>query len=312
MDDMVNNLQHHLEGDHMNTARNIGNRIIGTGQPVYIIAEIGINHNGDLDVAKAMIKQAHDAGADCVKFQKRTPLLCVPEDQRSIERDTPWGRMTYLDYRYRVEFDEHGYRDIETFCAELGIDWTVSCWDEGAVEFMEQHFNVPFYKAASASLTDHALLKLMQSTGKPLMISTGMSTMEEIDEAVAELNIDTLLIAHATSAYPCATSELNLRMIPTLQQKFQSVPIGYSGHEVGLATTHAAVALGATFIERHVTLDRAMWGSDQAASVETGGLQRLVRDIRDVQAALGDGVKRVYESEHGVRAKLRRVMSPAG
>ena len=266
MDDMVNNLQHHLEGDHMNTARNIGNRIIGTGQPVYIIAEIGINHNGDLDVAKAMIKQAHDAGADCVKFQKRTPLLCVPEDQRSIERDTPWGRMTYLDYRYRVEFDEHGYRDIETFCAELGIDWTVSCWDEGAVEFMEQHFNVPFYKAASASLTDHALLKLMQSTGKPLMISTGMSTMEEIDEAVAELNIDTLLIAHATSAYPCATSELNLRMIP----------------------------------------------SDQAASVETGGLQRLVRDIRDVQAALGDGVKRVYESEHGVRAKLRRVMSPAG
>jgi N-acetylneuraminate synthase len=312
MDNMVNNLQHHLEGDHMNTARNIGNRIIGTGQPVYIIAEIGINHNGDLDVAKAMIKQAHDAGADCVKFQKRTPLLCVPEDQRSIERDTPWGRMTYLDYRYRVEFDEHGYRDIETFCAELGIDWTVSCWDEGAVEFMEQHFNVPFYKAASASLTDHALLKLMQSTGKPLMISTGMSTMEEIDEAVAELNIDTLLIAHATSAYPCATSELNLRMISTLQQKFQSVPIGYSGHEVGLATTHAAVALGATFIERHVTLDRAMWGSDQAASVETGGLQRLVRDIRDVQAALGDGVKRVYESEHGVRAKLRRVMSPAG
>ena len=309
---MVNNLQHHLEGDHMNTTRNIGNRTIGTGQPVYIIAEIGINHNGDLDVAKAMIKQAHDAGADCVKFQKRTPLLCVPEDQRSIERDTPWGRMTYLDYRYRVEFDEHGYRDIETFCAELGIDWTVSCWDEGAVEFMEQHFNVPFYKAASASLTDHALLKLMQSTGKPLMISTGMSTMEEIDEAVAELNIDTLLIAHATSAYPCATSELNLRMIPTLQQKFQSVPIGYSGHEVGLATTHAAVALGATFIERHVTLDRAMWGSDQAASVETGGLQRLVRDIRDVQAALGDGVKRVYESEHGVRAKLRRVMSPAG
>jgi N-acetylneuraminate synthase len=312
MDNMVNNLQHHLEGDHMNTTRNIGNRTIGTGQPVYIIAEIGINHNGDLDVAKAMIKQAHDAGADCVKFQKRTPLLCVPEDQRSIERDTPWGRMTYLDYRYRVEFDEHGYRDIETFCAELGIDWTVSCWDEGAVEFMEQHFNVPFYKAASASLTDHALLKLMQSTGKPLMISTGMSTMEEIDEAVAELNIDTLLIAHATSAYPCATSELNLRMIPTLQQKFQSVPIGYSGHEVGLATTHAAVALGATFIERHVTLDRAMWGSDQAASVETGGLQRLVRDIRDVQAALGDGVKRVYESEHGVRAKLRRVMSPAG
>jgi N-acetylneuraminate synthase len=220
--------------------------------------------------------------------------------------------MTYLDYRYRVEFDEHAYREIEAYCAELGIDWTVSCWDEGAVEFMEQHFNVPFYKAASASLTDHALLKLMQSTGKPLMISTGMSSMDEIDEAVSQLNVDALLMAHATSAYPCVTSELNLRMIHTLQQRFAGVPIGYSGHEVGLATTHAAVALGATFIERHVTLDRAMWGSDQAASVETGGLQRLVRDIRDVEVALGDGVKRVYESEHGVRAKLRRVLSPVG
>ena len=309
---MVMTFQHLTEGDAMRAERVIGSKYIGTGHPVYIIAEIGINHNGDLDVAKAMIKGAHDAGADCVKFQKRTPLLCVPEEQRSIERDTPWGRMTYLDYRYRVEFDEHGYRDIESYCAELGIDWTVSCWDEGAVEFMEQHFDVPFYKAASASLTDHALLKLMQSTGKPLMISTGMSSMDEIDEAVSQLNVDTLLMAHATSAYPCVTSELNLRMIRTLQERFAGVPIGYSGHEVGLATTHAAVALGATFIERHVTLDRAMWGSDQAASVETGGLQRLVRDIRDVEVALGDGVKRVYESEHGVRAKLRRVLSPVG
>ena len=295
----------------MSAEQMIGSKHIGTGHPVYIIAEIGINHNGDLDVAKAMIKGAHDAGADCVKFQKRTPLLCVPEEQRSIERDTPWGRMTYLDYRYRVEFDEAAYRQIADYCDELGIDWTVSCWDEGAVEFMEQHFNVPFYKAASASLTDHALLKLMQSTGKPLMISTGMSSMDEIDEAVSQLNVNALLMAHATSAYPCVTSELNLRMIHTLQQRFAGVPIGYSGHEVGLATTHAAVALGATFIERHVTLDRAMWGSDQAASVETGGLQRLVRDIRDVEVALRDGVKRVYPSQHGVRAKLRRIRSPA-
>lgn len=296
----------------MKAERHVGNRTIGQGHPVYIIAEIGINHNGDLDTAKAMIKGAHDAGADCVKFQKRTPLLCVPEEQRSIERETPWGRMTYLDYRYRVEFDETAYREIEQYCAELGIEWTVSCWDEGALEFMEMYFNVPFYKAASASLTDHSLLKLMQSTGKPLMISTGMSTMEEIDEAVSQLNQEALLIAHATSAYPCVPSELNLRMIHTLQERFQSVPIGYSGHEVGLATTHAAVALGATFVERHVTLDRAMWGSDQAASVEVGGLQRLVRDIRDVESALGDGRKRVYESEHGVRSKLRRVVAAAG
>lgn len=312
MDNMVmNDLLFHEEVA-MNAERVIGSRRVGTGHPVYIIAEIGINHNGDLDVAKAMIKGAYDAGADCVKFQKRTPLLCVPEEQRSIERDTPWGRMTYLDYRHRVEFDERSYREIELYCAELGIDWTVSCWDEGAVEFMEQHFAVPFYKAASASLTDHDLLKLMQSTGKPLMISTGMSTIDEIDEAVSKLDGNALLMAHATSAYPCATSELNLRMINTLQQRFAGIPIGYSGHEVGLATTHAAVALGATFIERHVTLDRAMWGSDQAASVETGGLHRLVRDIRDVETALGDGVKRVYESEHGVRAKLRRVLTPVG
>lgn len=296
----------------MNAERQVGGRIIGTGHPVYIIAEIGINHNGDLETAKAMIKGAHDAGADCVKFQKRTPLLCVPEEQRSIERETPWGRMTYLDYRYRVEFDETAYRAIEEYCAELGIDWTVSCWDEGALEFMEMYFNVPFYKAASASLTDHSLLKLMQSTGKPLMISTGMSTMEEIEEAVSQLNRGALLIAHATSAYPCIPSELNLRMIQTLQESYQGVPIGYSGHEVGLATTHAAVALGATFVERHVTLDRAMWGSDQAASVEVGGLHRLVRDIRDVESALGDGRKRVYESEHGVRSKLRRVLASAG
>ncbi|MBU3678292.1 MAG: N-acetylneuraminate synthase [Candidatus Kapabacteria bacterium] len=282
---------------------------IGQDQPVYVIAEIGINHNGSLDIAREMIRGAARVGASCVKFQKRTPELCVPRDQWMIERDTPWGRMTYIDYRYKVEFDEDDYRMIDTLCQELGIDWTVSCWDEEALAFMEANFDVPFYKAASASLTDLGLLKAMASTGKPLMISTGMSTMEEIDQAASALEDANLMIAHATSAYPCATDELNLRMIDTLQQRYPSRIIGYSGHEVGLATTYAAVALGAKFIERHITLDRAMWGTDQAASVEIAGLERMIRDIREIERSLGDGVKRLYDSELGARSKLRRVSS---
>ncbi|HBB25651.1 MAG TPA: N-acetylneuraminate synthase [Bacteroidetes bacterium] len=282
---------------------------IGNEQPVYIIAEIGINHNGSLEIASEMIKGAARAGASCVKFQKRTPELCVPRDQWMIERDTPWGRMTYIDYRYKVEFTEDDYRAIDQLCRELGIDWTVSCWDEEAVAFMEASFAVPFYKAASASLTDIKLLKAMASTGKPLMISTGMSSLEEIDSAVESLDGRRLMIAHATSAYPCATDELNLKMINTLQHRYPGSVIGYSGHEVGLATTYAAVALGARFVERHITLDRAMWGTDQAASVEIAGLERMVRDIREIERALGDGVKRVYDSELGVRSKLRRVVS---
>ncbi len=282
---------------------------IGADAPVYIIAEVGINHNGSLDIATEMIQGAARAGASCVKFQKRTPELCVPRDQWHIERDTPWGRMTYIDYRHKVEFTESDYRVIDALCRELGIDWTVSCWDEEAVAFMEANFDVPFYKAASASLTDLKLLRAMASTGKPLMISTGMSTIDEIESAVSALNGHRLMIAHATSAYPCSTDELNLRMIHTLAQRFPESTIGYSGHEVGLATTYAAVALGARFVERHITLDRAMWGTDQAASVEIAGLERMVRDIREIERSLGDGVKRLYDSELGVRAKLRRVPS---
>ncbi len=282
---------------------------IGADQPVYVIAEIGINHNGSLDIAREMIRGAARVGASCVKFQKRTPELCVPRDQWMIERDTPWGRMTYIDYRYKVEFDEQDYRSIDALCRELGIDWTVSCWDEQALAFMEANFDVPFYKAASASLTDLRLLRAMVSTGRPLMISTGMSTMEEIDQAVAALGDAPVLIAHATSAYPCASDELNLRMISTLQRRYPNRIIGYSGHEVGLATTYAAVALGARFVERHITLDRAMWGTDQAASVGIAGLERMIRDIREIERSLGDGVKRLYDSELGARAKLRRISS---
>jgi N-acetylneuraminate synthase len=296
------------------TAVDIGNRAIGDDCPVYVIAEIGINHNGSLETAKQLIKGAKEAGADAVKFQKRTPELCVPKDQWNQERDTPWGRMRYIEYRRLIEFGVDQYAEIDAYCRSIGIDWTASCWDEPSVDFMER-FAPPFYKMASASLTDHALLRKARDTGRPLMISTGMSTMEEIISAVEYVGTrdhrgrPSLMIAHSTSTYPCRVEELNLRMIDTLRQCYPEVPIGYSGHETGLAPSMAAVALGASFLERHVTLDRAMWGTDQAASVELIGLERLVRDIRDIECSLGDGIKRVYDSEHGSRQKLRRIRS---
>ncbi len=283
----------------------IGNRYVGDGHPAFVIAEIGINHNGSLDVAKQLIEGAALAGCDAVKFQKRTPDVCVPPDQRNIERDTPWGRMTYIDYRYKVEFGRGEYMEIDKCCKTHGIFWFASCWDEDAVDFMEQ-FDPPCYKAASASLTDLLLLKKTIETGRPLIISTGMSTMDEIDQAVLELGHHNLLIAHTNSTYPCPVEELNLRMIQTLKTAYPDIPVGYSGHEVGLSTTWASVALGATFVERHVTLDRSMWGSDQAASVEISGMQRLVSNIRDIEKAMGDGVKRVYDGEVAARIKLRR------
>jgi N-acetylneuraminate synthase len=291
----------------MSALLQIGNKMVGESQPVYIIAEIGINHNGSLDFAKMMIDGAVRAGCDAVKFQKRTPELCVPKDQWHIERATPWGRMTYIDYRHYVEFTESEYAEIDRYCHEKEIHWFASCWDEPSVDFIAQ-FDVPIFKAASASLTDVDLLKRKKATGKPLIISTGMSTWDEIQTSVREIGDDNLLIAHATSSYPCALEELNLNMIPTLKQEYSECPIGYSGHETGLAPTLAAVALGASFVERHITLDRAMWGTDQAASVEVGGFIRLVENIRDIERSLGDGVKKLYESELPSRKKLRRRM----
>ena len=291
----------------INNTVKIGNKHVGDGQPTFIIAEIGINHNGSVEIAKKLIAGAAAAGVDCVKFQKRTPELCVPRDQWDIERDTPWGRMKYIDYRYKVEFGYNEYAEIDEFCHKNGIMWTVSCWDEEAVNFMSE-FDVPFFKAPSACLTDIELLKKMKSTGRPLMISTGMSTEEEINRAVEELGSNNLLIAHATSTYPCKIEELNLKYITILKKLYPNVPIGYSGHEVGLAPTIAAVVLGATFVERHITLDRAMWGTDQAASVEIGGFIRLVNYIRDIELSFGDGIKRVYDSELPIRKKLRKVL----
>lgn len=283
----------------------LGEHTIGSGHPAYIVAEVGINHNGDLDVAKRLIDAASKAGVDAVKFQKRTPELCVPDDQKERKRDTPWGYITYLDYRYRVEFEEEEYAEIDRYCGEKGIQWFVSVWDEPSVDFLES-FSPVCYKIPSASLTDHSLLKHAHNTGRPIILSTGMSTMEEIKAAVEILGQENLIITHATSTYPCEPSELNLKMIHTLQKEF-SCPIGYSGHEVGLIPTVTAVALGACVVERHITLDRAMWGSDQAASVEPSGFERLVKYIRVTEESLGDGIKHVYESEQPSLQKLRRV-----
>lgn len=284
----------------------VGKNIIGDGHPVLVIAEIGINHNGSLEIAKKLIDGAKVTGCDAVKFQKRTPEICVPKDQWYVERDTPWGRMTYIDYRHKVEFSKDDYSVIDKYCKEKDIVWFASCWDEEAVDFIEQ-FDVPFYKTASASLTDTNLLIKHKQINKPIIVSTGMSTMEEIETAEKIFEKKNILIAHSTSAYPCANEELNLSVITTLRNKYPTIPIGYSGHETGLAPTWAAVALGASFVERHITLDRAMWGSDQAASVEINGFNRLIRNIRDIEIALGDGVKKVYASELSQKTKLRRV-----
>jgi N-acetylneuraminate synthase len=287
----------------MSNTIQVGKHTIGAGHPNYIIAEIGINHNGDINIAKRLIDVAAAAGCDAVKFQKRTPELCVPEKQKNTMRETPWGTMTYLEYRHRVEFGEEEYKLIDEFCSRAGIEWFASCWDIPSVEFMEQ-FNPCCYKIASASLTNIPLLKAHAATGRPIIMSTGMSTIDEIDAGVEIFRNRQLAIAHTTSTYPCAPKELNLRMIETLSTKY-GVPVGYSGHEVGLQTTLAAVTLGATFVERHFTLDRAMWGSDHAASLEPAGMIRLVRDIRVIEEALGDGVKQVYESEKPSMARLR-------
>lgn len=288
----------------MTTEVSLGDRPVGTAHPAYVIAEIGINHNGDMDIAKRLIDSAKLAGCDAVKFQKRTPEACVPADQRDVPRETPWGVMSYLEYRHRVEFGRSEYEEIARYCSERDIHWFASCWDEESVDFMEA-FHPVCYKVASASVTDHPLLDRIAETGRPVILSTGMSTLEQVDSAVERLGSSALLIAHSTSTYPCPPEELNLRCIGALADRYDR-PIGYSGHEVGLQTSVAAVVLGACFIERHVTLDRAMWGSDQAASIEPQGLMRLVRDIRVVERALGDGVKRVYESERTVMKRLRR------
>jgi len=286
----------------------IGSNLVGTGHPVYVIAEIGLNHNGSVELAKQMIDVAADAGAQAVKFQKRTPEISTPEHMKSVMRETPWGTMTYLDYRYRVEFDREQYIEVGDHATLRGLDWFASPWDEPAVAFLED-LNVVAHKVASASVTDIGMLRALAATGKPVILSTGMSTMDQIDAAVHELADSPLIVLHATSSYPMPSEEANLRMIPTLAGRFPTLPIGYSGHERELQISLAAVALGATVVERHLTLDRGMWGSDHSASLEPADFAQLVRDIRVLEEALGDGVKRVFPGELAPLAKLRRVQA---
>jgi len=284
----------------------VGDHTIGAGHPCYVIAEIGINHNGELENAKKLIDVAAEAGCQAVKFQKRTPDISTPENQKNVQRETPWGVMTYLEYKHRIEFGDAEYKEIAAYSAKKGLDWFASPWDVPSVEFLEDH-GVTVHKVASASITDIPLLEALRDTGKPIILSTGMSTMDEIDKAVEVVGTDKLVLMHATSTYPLDPKEANLLMINTLRERF-GVPVGYSGHETGLQVSLAAVALGADALERHITLDRAMWGTDHGASLEPGGLTRLIRDARVIEEALGDGVKRVYESEEGPRAKLRRAL----
>ncbi|WP_061963299.1 N-acetylneuraminate synthase family protein [Demequina aurantiaca] len=283
----------------------IGSNQIGQGRPVYVIAEIGLNHNGSVETALQLIDVAANAGCQAVKFQKRTPAISTPEHMKDTPRETPWGTMTYLDYRYKVEFEKEEYDQIAAYCHAKGMDWFASPWDEPSVDFLEDR-DAMAYKIASASVTDLSMLAKIRETGKPVILSTGMSTIEQVDAAVETLGLDNLIILHATSTYPLPPEEANLRMIPTLMERY-GVPTGYSGHEPGLQISLAAVALGACVVERHITLDRTMWGSDHAASLEPQGLDHLVRDIRIIETGLGDGVKRVFPGEQAPLSKLRRV-----
>jgi N-acetylneuraminate synthase len=282
----------------------IGGTFVGDGCPCYIVGEIGINHNGDLGIARRLIDVASVAEADAVKFQKRTVDVVYTADELAKPRENPFGA-TNGHLKRGLEFGLDQYQNIDRYCKEKNVAWFASCWDEASVDFMEQ-FEPPAYKIASASLTDDHLLKHHRATKRPMIVSIGMSTMAQVDHAIEVLGTQDLIILHTTSAYPAKIPDLNLRMIPVLRQRY-GVPVGYSGHEVGLATSYAAIALGAAMVERHITLDRAMWGSDQAASVEPQGLMKLVRDTRSIESALGDGVKKVSDDEVPIMKKLRRV-----
>jgi N-acetylneuraminate synthase len=282
----------------------IGSTWVGNDYPCYVIAEIGINHNGDLDQAKRLISVAVAAGCNAVKFQKRTVDVVYTPEELAKPRESVFGT-TNGDLKRGLEFGLAQYKAIDRFCKDSGIAWFSSCWDEASVNFMEQ-FEPPCYKIASASLKDDNLLRHHRKTGKPIILSTGMSTSEQIAHAVEVLGTDNLVILHACSTYPSKYSELNLRVIQTLKSLYP-VPVGYSGHETGLPSSVAAVALGACMVERHITTDRALWGSDQAASLEPSGLNRLMRDIRLIEESMGDGVKRVLPSELPIIQKLRRV-----
>lgn len=274
-------------------------------QEPYLIAEIGINHNGDLQLAKKLIDAAHGCSWDCVKFQKRNPDVCVPENQKGKIKETPWGTMTYLEYKNKIEFGKEEYDYIQAYCEEKPLEWSASVWDVDSLHFM-LGYNISFIKIPSAKITDYTLLKEATVAGVPLVVSTGMSTFKEIDEAVKILKKgkSSFMLMHANSAYPAQLNELNLKVIRTLKERYKC-PIGYSGHEYNVEPTVYAAVLGARVIERHITLDHAMWGTDQASSLELMGMDILRKRIKDINAILGDGVKRITLREALVLEKLR-------
>ena len=282
----------------------VGNILVGDNNPCFIIAEIGINHNGSLKDAKRLIDMAVSNGCNAVKFQKCTVDVVYSKEELERPRPNVFGE-TNGDLKRGLEFGLEEYKEIDEYCKQKNIMWFASCWDKGSVDFIDQ-FNPPCYKIASASLTDDELLKYTKSKGKPILLSTGMSTMEEIEHAMEILGEENTIIYHCTATYPSNSNEINLNCINTLKERF-SCPVGYSGHERGIAPSILAVGLGACSVERHITLDRTNWGSDQAASLETPGLFHMVRDIRQVPMLLSDGKKVVYEREIPIRKKLRRV-----
>jgi N-acetylneuraminate synthase len=302
-----------FDGDEQNSGQvgevRLGKKALGDGHPCYIVAEIGINHNGDLDLAKRLISVAVGAGCDAVKFQKRTVDIVYTAEELSKPRESPFGA-TNGDLKRGLEFNLEDYQEIDRYCREVKMPWFASCWDELSVDVINR-FDVPCFKVASASLTDDNLLRHTRATGRPIILSTGMSTMRQIDRAVEILGTENLILLHACSAYPAYYEELNLRVIPLLRERYR-VPVGYSGHETGLPSSVAAAAIGACMIERHITLDRSMWGSDHAASLEPNGVNKLVGYVRLVEKSMGDGVKRVLEREQPVIKKLRRIGAGVG
>jgi N-acetylneuraminate synthase len=288
----------------MNSSVTIANKSVGNGHPCFIVAEIGINHNGDIDLAKRLVSVAVAAGCDAVKFQKRMVDVVYSPEELARPRESPFGT-TNGDLKRGLEFDFEDYEEIDRYCRQVGMPWFASCWDEGSVDLISR-FDVPCFKIASPCLTDDLLLQHTRSKRKPIILSTGMSTLEQIDHAIDLLGADDLVLLHACSTYPAYYEELNLRAIETFKKRY-GLPVGYSGHETGLPSSVAAAALGICMIERHITLDRSMWGSDHAASLEPNGINKLVGYIRLVEKSMGDGVKRVLEREQPIIKKLRRV-----
>ncbi len=284
----------------------VGDRTVGEGSPVFFIGEIGINHNGSLELAQRIIDMAVLCGVNVVKFQKRDPELAVPAHMRDQPRETPWGEMSYLDYKRRLEFGRTEYDVLDAYCRERGVLWTASPWDLPSAEFVES-YEVPFHKVPSAHLTNRELLEYLRDTGRPVFLSTGMSTEAEIDRAVELLAGTGICLLHCNSSYPARHEELNLRYLARLRERYPQAVIGYSGHEQGISASLVAATLGARVIERHITTDRSQWGTDQAASLEFPGLRRLVRDLHNLPLWLGDGRKVVTEAECAVKAKLRSV-----